>query len=939
MKRIYRVCAISSVLSLLINISGWLSETAAQNVDFPDTNLAAVVRTELGISATDPITQTALAELPILNANGARITDLTGLEHATGLTGLALHDNQISNLSALSGLDDLTVLSLSNNRISDLSPLSGLTNLTVLYLSENQISDLSPLSGLTNLIVLYLDNNQISDLSKLSGLTNLQTLLLWQNRISDLSPLSGLTSLIWLYLHNNQISDLSKLSGLTNLYLLSLDSNQISDLGPLSELTSLQWLLLNNNQISDLRPLSGLTNLNGLYLDNNQISDLAPLSGLTNLNRLSICYNEISDISPLSALTKLITFRIDQVFNENNPGVVDGTISAYEYKFCPIQVSPEVVLTPTFVIPGGVVPTPTFVIPGVGINIPSGKKRSTLPPSPISQDRIIFNEIRNAEDNINDWIELKNISDEPVSLKDWEISIVTPSDIRQVNKAEDAGKDEDIVAFSDYTLPAGGILLIVNTDPSETQLAFGQDITDPTSDLDVPPQYLVAPEMRLPDTPYLLILRSATDKNGKPEAFEDLAGNYFRGSTYYNTQVWPLRYTEKPFVGTEALLTQGKAWRRIAVKTRGYTQTAWTSSGHQSGIGYKPDAPVEKSLGTPGYPNDTVADTGLVGRITISEVMFATNGGLFSQSQWIELYNNTPHAAMPLNLKGWKLAIEARDSNARHRYSVFALEALEIATNQAVLLVTRDRRNAGNMPEDQLYDLYEHHGDVRKLGLHENKVLGWHGFGLRLYSPDGTLVDVAGNLDGERGRDTPKWELPSGRTEDGVRTSLIRGYEEQVALDGTAAASWVRAADMLLPINTYYGHKTDISTPGHRSGGPAPVTLSHFRAVRTDTGVIVEWKTASELNNAGFNILRSQKRKGSYVKVNPTLILGAGTTAERHTYTWTDTTAKPNVAYYYRLEDVSLGGTCQRSVTVRMRGHLSANGKLLQKWGNLKRQQ
>ena len=564
------------------------------------------------------------------------------------------------------------------------------------------------------------------------------------------------------------------------------------------------------------------------------------------------------------------------------------------------------------------------------------KERLGPPPSPIHQDRIIFNEIRNAEDHEHDWLELKNISDEPVSLKAWEISIVTPSEIRQVNKPEDAGKDEDIVSFPDYTLPAGGVLLLLNTDPSETHLELGHDITETADAPDASPQYLIASEMRLPDTAYLLILRSATDNNATPDSVEDVVGTYFRESAYYATQIWPLRYTLRPDEARAAALTPGQAWHRVDLEARGYLQSAWRESGHQSGLGYKPDASVDTSLGTPGYPNDAVADIAPVGRITVSEVMFATEGGLFSQSQWIELYNNTPYAEVPVNLEGWKLTIEGRDSDGRHRYSVITLEALEIASNQAVLLVTRDRRNAGNLPNEQIYDLYEHHGDVHTLGLRENKVLGWHGFGLRLYAPDGTLVDVAGNLDGKRSKDTPAWELPSGRTEDGVRTSLIRRYEDNVGLDGTEAASWVRAADLLLPINTYHGHKSDISTPGYREGGIAPVTLSHFGASRSESSVIVAWTTSSELNNAGFNILRSQTRKGAYVKVNATLILGAGTTSEANTYTWTDPTAKPNTAYYYRIEDVSLDGTRQWSVAVRMKGQISAASKLITTWSALK---
>ena len=84
----------------------------------------------------------------------------------------------------------------------------------------------------------------------------------------------------------------------------------------------------------------------------------------------------------------------------------------------------------------------------------------------------------------------------------------------------------------------------------------------------------------------------------------------------------------------------------------------------------------------------------------------------------------------------------------------------------------------------------------------------------------------------------------------------------------------MRAADMQLPVNGYYGHKTDIGTPGHREGGIAPVMLSHFRANRTDRGVFLEWGTQSELYNAGFNILRGKTQAGGFVKVNPTLIPG-----------------------------------------------------------------
>ena len=122
-------------------------------------------------------------------------------------------------------------------------------------------------------------------------------------------------------------------------------------------------------------------------------------------------------------------------------------------------------------------------------------------------------------------------------------------------------------------------------------------------------------------------------------------------------------------------------------------------------------------------------------------------------------------------------------------------------------------------------------------------------------------------------------------------------------------------------------------------GDPLPVSLSRFRAELTDAGVIIKWMTESELNNAGFNIRRSETQDGEFKIVNPQLIQGAGTTSERQTYAWTDTTAKPNVVYYYRIEDISHAGDRKQLATVRMRGYVSASGKLTTKWGNLKLQE
>ena len=118
-----------------------------------------------------------------------------------------------------------------------------------------------------------------------------------------------------------------------------------------------------------------------------------------------------------------------------------------------------------------------------------------------------------------------------------------------------------------------------------------------------------------------------------------------------------------------------------------------------------------------------------------------------------------------------------------------------------------------------------------------------------------------------------------------------------------------------------------------------PVQLSSFSPRRnTSTGIVtIEWATESELNNAGFNILRSETKKGEFKVINVKIIQGAGTTSEKQNYSYIDTTAKPNVAYYYQIEDVSFDGKRRNLVSVtRLQGLVNAAHKATMTWGQLK---
>ena len=321
--------------------------------------------------------------------------------------------------------------------------------------------------------------------------------------------------------------------------------------------------------------------------------------------------------------------------------------------------------------------------------------------------------------------------------------------------------------------------------------------------------------------------------------------------------------------------------------------------------------------GTPGYENgavkEKVADLSDAA-ITISEIMVDVGESRQNLAQWIELYNSSMTQAVSLG--GWKLTIENASDVDTALNATLTLDGMTIPPNQTVLIVSTTGRTSDpdHFPSTRVVNLWttKKHRDELEMVRRTDQVFSATGFHLKLTDKDKKLVDEAGNLDGNRRtRDDAAWAIPTDEG-DGRRSSLIRVYDEGVAVKGTLEVAWTPADATSLAFaisETYYGDPDDFGTPGFRAGGPLPVSLSKFRPERLDNGqIVVRWITESELNNAGFNILRSETRNGEFTKLNTKLIAGQGTTSERTVYEFADTSAKPNVVYYYQIQDVSLDG-------------------------------
>ena len=388
---------------------------------------------------------------------------------------------------------------------------------------------------------------------------------------------------------------------------------------------------------------------------------------------------------------------------------------------------------------------------------------------------------------------------------------------------------------------------------------------------------------------------------------------------------------------------------RVADGADGTAAASWAAS-------MRPSANIGgRRTGTPGAANAYVmpaaepepetepeapaAAVAKSGDLMISEIMVASNDGRLPQ--WIEIANVSDAA---VSVSGWSLEVDNDSADAdvvgAGDTIVIDLGDVEIGEDQVALVVTKEGRDTsgigdgdGDLRADRIIDVQS---DVSPDNARYS-LISEMGFMISLIPPQTGAVrkpgDVVGNLEGG-------WELPAS---EGDRSSLIRReMGEAGEIMGTDAAGWVLASDTMLSFAyrpTYYGDADDMGTPGYNAGGNLPVELSGFGAKRDPlTGaVVITWSTQSELNNAGFFIKRSQQTHGKFVIVNPTMIAGAGTTAEKQSYTFTDATADPNIVYYYQIEDVSLDGNRQTLTRAhRLKGHIGAAGKATTTWGDLK---
>ena len=284
----------------------------SQKTYVPDDNFEAYLEANGmgdGISNNDSVTTANISGITNLNVNNQNISDLSGLEAFTSLTGLNCGGNPqltyldvsqnyalVSISSRSSGLininfgtiSNIKSLDLLNNQLTSLD-LTSLTQLEGTYFRNNQLTSLD-VSQNVNLKNLKIEVNQISSID-ISQNTQLTYLSCWNNQITALDVSQNLL-LETISVGNNQIPSLD-VTMLDSLKNLRCGSNLLTSLD-ISQNPLLSYLMCGNNQLTTLH-LSQNPLLYYVYCSANQIPSL-DVTMLDSLNFLNCTSNSLTSL-------------------------------------------------------------------------------------------------------------------------------------------------------------------------------------------------------------------------------------------------------------------------------------------------------------------------------------------------------------------------------------------------------------------------------------------------------------------------------------------------------------------------------------------------------------------------------------------------------------------------------------------------------------------
>ena len=184
--------------------------------------------------------------------------------------------------------------------------------------------------------------------------------------------------------------------------------------------------------------------------------------------------------------------------------------------------------------------------------------------------------------------------------------------------------------------------------------------------------------------------------------------------------------------------------------------------------------------------------------------------------------------------------------------------------------------------------------------------------------PRGVFMDGLGRLYvGDEGNSRVIVFNNAASIPNGSNADYVLGQPDFVTTGGVTSATGLNFPSTVF-IDNANNHIWIPDTYSHRilryDVSPLPVELISFTVTAQNQNVLLNWSTASELNNNGFEVQRSLL-SSEYVTVG--FVKGAGTSSLHQEYFFTDQNLS-NGKYSYRLKQIDFDGTFEYSDEVEV---------------------
>ncbi len=158
------------------------------------------------------------------------------------------------------------------------------------------------------------------------------------------------------------------------------------------------------------------------------------------------------------------------------------------------------------------------------------------------------------------------------------------------------------------------------------------------------------------------------------------------------------------------------------------------------------------------------------------------------------------------------------------------------------------------------------------------------------------------------------------------------GHESEILTARYDGSQWVDAGGLGNYVGDYTSGRVQSNTVSISTGSnpqfvlatstsdnSLPVELASFTASADYGKVVLDWTTASELDNLGFNIFRRLlAEEDNWEQINPDMIDGQGNTSQETNYSYIDSKVVAGQTYVYKLQSVSINGVLADEKTIEV---------------------